>query len=30
MGDDTHVPDVCRMVHQFAELFCGKVDHVGG
>jgi hypothetical protein len=28
MSDDTHVPDVCRMVHQLAELLCREVDHI--
>lgn len=27
MSDDTHIPDICRMVHQFTELFRSKVDH---
>jgi hypothetical protein len=27
MSDDTHVSDICWMVHQLAELLCGEVDH---
>jgi len=27
MSNNTHIPDICRMVHQFTELFRSKVDH---
>jgi hypothetical protein len=30
MGDDTHIADVGGVVHQFAELLGGEVDHDDG
>lgn len=27
MGDDAHVPNVGRVVHERPELFGGEVDH---
>jgi hypothetical protein len=30
MGNDTHVADICGMVHQLPELLCREVDHGRG